>query len=210
MKKSLLDNLIIIAILFAVINQYNLDKVVFSMGMASAFGSKIILEKGASQSDIVAAILPKDKDKIRPYNWKGRQVSLSAQTEGNGYDMLVDMDLVISENTFDESKRIRYRALTKSIYHPCCDSPLSDCGCKHAVAAKGLLKFALLENWSDEQILDEVFLWNRYWWPKHYATAAVYLSANGVNPSDISAKEWLSSKLSTIRAGRKMQAKIGN
>jgi len=67
----------------------------------------------------------------------------------------------------------------------------------------------LTQSWTDEQIAQEVFLWNRYWWPKHYATVALYLQSQDINPIKVSARDWLSGKLSTASAGNQMKAELG-
>ena len=196
----------IIFVLLFIVNQYLVAKAFSSNNIAPSSGSNIQLSDNATETEVIKAILPKDSETTRPYEWKGQKVTLSAQTPGNGYDMLADMNNI---QLTDADQQSRFNALTKSIYHPCCDAPISSCGCKHSVSAKGVIKFLLGQNYTDDQIRDEVFLWNRYWWPKHYATAAVYLNSQGTNPASINTKDWLGPKLSTIRSGRKMKAALG-
>jgi len=167
------------------------------------------LPAGASESDVVSAILPQDKDINRPYSWKGKTVTLTAYQPGNGYDMLVDMERSISVNSLAADQKSRYNNLIMKIYHPCCNAPVGACGCKHAVAVRGLIKKLLQEGWTDKQILNEVFLWLRFWWPKHYAIMATYLVSQGADPSEVSLEEWVGEKMSTLRAGRAAAAQLG-
>ncbi len=205
--KGMINNMMLVVILLFLANQYFVSQAVGSSSLGGSRGSKIQLRDNAGEGEIIAAILPKDSDTVRPYTWQGQQVTLSAGTPGNGYDMLVAMNK--SVNLVDESQKSRFSDLSNTIYHPCCDVPIGSCGCKHAVAARGLVKYLLAEGYTDEQIKDEVFVWNRYWWPKHYATAAIYLNSQGTNPASVSVSDWLGSKLSTVRAGRKMRAALG-
>ncbi len=202
---KVINNLTIIVVLFFLVNQYFTSQVLGSNRPKSS-GPKIELRNGATEGEIIQAVLPQNSDTVRPYKWQGQEVTLSAQVPGNGYDKLVEMNR-LSLATPEQQQR--YKTLTDEIYHPCCDVSISRCGCKHAVAAQGLIKFLLTEGYDDNQIKDEVFLWNRYWWPKHYATAAIYLNSQGSNPSTISTADWLGPSLSTIRSGRKMRAALG-
>jgi len=205
--KKLINSLMIIVALIFVFNQYLVGQLPNSAAVASPAGSGIKLSNNAGESEVIASILPKDSDTTRPYKWKGQAVTLTAQTPGNGYDMLVDMNKTIKLTNANE--QARFKAITRSVYHPCCNAPISSCGCKHSMAAKGVVKYLLTKGYTDTQIKDEVFLWDRFWWPKHYATAAVYLNSQGTNPAKISAADWLGSSLSTARSGKKMRAALG-
>lgn len=211
MIKKINNNLMIVAILFFAFNQFSIGQAIGSSSIAfnssSGFnGSKIQLDDNAAENEIILAILPQDKDTIRPYKWQGKDVTLSARVPDNGYDMLVAMNKI---NLTTTEQKDRFKNLTDAIYHPCCNAPVGGCGCKHAIAAQGVIKYLLTQEYSDSQIRDEVFLWNRYWWPKHYATVAVYLSSQGTNPAKVSTEDWLGKELSTIRAGRQMKAALG-
>mgnify|MGYP000718257541 CR=1 FL=1 len=168
----------------------------------------VSLPPGTSESKIVAAMLPQDKDINRPFKWKGKTVTLSVQKQDNGYDMLVDMERSIPLSSLNAQQKSRYDSLIMKIYHPCCDAPVGACGCKHAVAIRGLIKNLLVEGWSDDQIYEEAFLWLRFWWPKHYAQMGVYLVSQGTDPSEISPQEWDGRDYSTIRSGRVVAAKL--
>ncbi len=203
--KKITNNITIIVILIFIANQYLVAQI-SDAATSSVPGSRIVIQDNAAEGEVVAAVLPKDSDTVRPYKWQGQQVTLSAQVPGNGYDMLVAMNNV---QLTDPAIKSRYDDFSKNVYHPCCDVAIGSCGCKHAVAARGLIKYLLTQGYSDDQINEEVFLWNRYWWPKHYATVAVYMNSQGTNPATISPRDWLGPQLSTIRAGRKMRAALG-
>ncbi len=196
------------------ISQLNLSAAKLSIramtgGASSSSSGLVSLRAGASESEIVAAILPNEQDFTRPYSWKGNPVTLSASSPGNGYDMLADMERSISPDSLSPEQRARYESLIKNVYHPCCNAPVGGCGCKHAVATRGLIKKLLQEDWTDEQIMNEVFLWQRFWWPKHYATMATYLVSQGADPSEVPISEWVGSKMSTARAGRAAASQLG-
>lgn len=166
------------------------------------------LPPGTSENKIIAVMIPQSSEINRPYSWRGRTVTLTVQKQGNGYDMLVDMERSISLSDLTSNQQSRYKSLVMNIYHPCCDAPVGVGGCKHAVAIKGLVKYLLKEGWSDKQIYKEAFLWLRFWWPKHYAQIGVYLVSQGTDPSKISPKEWDGKDYSTIKAGRFVAAEL--
>lgn len=206
--------IVIFAAYILFISQLNLS--VAKLGINAMTGNVVSssagldsLPAGASESDVISAILPQDKDLNRPYSWNGKTVTLTAYEPGNGYDALVDMERSISLDSLSADQKSRYNDLIMKVYHPCCNAPVGACGCKHAVAAKGLIKKLLQEGWTDEQILNEVFLWLRFWWPKHYATMATYLVSQDVDPSEVSMEEWVGDKMSTLRAGRAAAAQLG-
>ncbi len=203
--KKTINNLMIVVILIFSVHQYFVAQIINAAGGSSAIGGSLQISDGASESEIIAAILPKEEDIERPYEWQGKQVTLTAQVPDNGYDMLVAMNKI----QLSDADKSRFIKLAKQVYHPCCDASIANCGCKHAVAAQGLTKYLITLGYSDEDIKKEIFLWNRFWWPKHYASAAVYLNKEGVNPASISVDEWLGPKLSTFRSGRKMRASLG-
>jgi len=205
MKKTI-NSLMIIVVLFFAANQYFIGQFLDSASASSSVSSGFTLRDNANESEIIAAILPNDTDTVRPYQWQGQAVTLSVQVPGNGYDMLVAMNKIKLTSADQQNT---FNTLTKEIYHPCCDVPISSCGCKHSVAAQGLIKYLLTEGYSNDKIKDEIFLWDRYWWPKHYAIAAIYLNSQGTNPSAVSTADWLGPNLSTIRSGRKMKAILG-
>ncbi len=139
---------------------------------------------------------------------EGKTVTLTVQKPGNGFDMLVDMERSIPVSSLTATQKTRYNSLIMKIYHPCCDAPVGACGCKHAVAIRGLIKDRLKAGWSNEQIYKEVFLWLRFWWPQHYAQMGVYLVSQGTNPSSITPEIWDGKDYSTIRSGRLVAAEL--
>ena len=185
-----------------------LETNILTGNIGSGSSNLISLPSGSSESDIVNAMIPQDKDLNRPFTWRGKTVTLTVQTPDNGYDMLVDMEKSISLSDLTPEQKSRYNSLIMKIYHPCCDAPVGACGCKHAVAIRGLIKNLLVEGWSDEQIYEEAFLWLRFWWPKHYAQMGVYLVSQGKDPSEITPQEWDGKDYSTIRAGRVVAAEL--
>lgn len=207
MVKKINNNLMIVAILFFAVNQFFIGQAVGSAPVINvSSGPKIQLSINATENEIILAILPQDKDTIRPYKWQEQDVTLSAQVPGNGYDMLVAMNRV---NLTTTEQNDRFKKLANTIYHPCCNGPIGGCGCKHAIAAQGLTKYLLTQGYSDDEIKDEIFLWNRYWWPKHYATVGIYLNSQGTNPAEVSTEDWLGPELSSLRAGKQMKAALG-
>jgi len=160
------------------------------------------LRASSSLDEIISSVVPSVSEKNRPYSWKGVPVTLTANGPSNGYDLLVNMEREISLDELSADKKAVYNKMIMEIFHPCCDAPIGACGCKHAVADRGLIKFLLMKGWSEDKIYDEILLWHRFWWPRHYVIMALYLIDKGADPSSLSSKEWLSSKLSTIRAER--------
>lgn len=168
----------------------------------------ISLPAGTSESKIIAAMLPQDNEIKRPFKWKGKQVTLTVEKPGNGFDMLVDMDRSIPLSSLTSGQKARYNSLIMKIYHPCCDAPVGACGCKHAVAIRGLIKDRLKAGWSNSQIYKESFLWLRFWWPKYYAEMGVYLVSQGKDPSKISPEVWDGKDYSTLRSRKLVAAEL--
>ncbi len=151
-------------------------------------------------------VLPTDKDEIRPYKWKNEEVTLKKYVDTNGKQMLeMDKDIADSSLTDDQKKRL---VTLGKLPHPCCNAPIDTKDCLHAQAAMGLIKYLITLGWDDTQIKKEVLLWYKYWWPRHYAIAATYLSAKGTDPTKVSADDWLSEQLSTVRSEQVMMQEL--
>ncbi len=202
-RSKLRYNLTILVALLLLANQILLGGVLGSQ-VANA---TLILPANADEAAIIQAVVP-PTGLTRPYTYREQPITLSARTPGNGYDLLVAMERDIDSASLSADAQTRYRTLIGSVYHACCNAPIDSCNCKHAVAARGLIKFLLAQGWTDTQITDEVFLWQRYWWPQHYATAALYLQSQGIDPAQVSSADWLSSQISTASAGRTMRAAL--
>lgn len=213
-NKTYVYLILIFAAYILFISQLNLSvaklgvNVATGNGVSALSGNLVSLPAGTSESKIIATMVPQSKDFNRPYSWRGKTVTLTVKTSGNGYDMLVDMEKSIPLSDLTSEQKSRYNSLTNNIYHPCCDSPVNAGGCKHAIAIKGLVKDRLKAGWSDEQIYKEAFLWLRFWWPQHYAQMGVYLVSQGTDPSKISPKVWDGKDYSTIRSGRFVDAEL--
>ncbi len=112
-------------------------------------------------------------DLARPYRWNGVALKLD---DGPSYDALVSMESAVAKESLtpvqqDSFRRMtgRYANGTWVIPHPCCAGTIDGCNCKHAVAERGLAKFLLSQGWSEPAALDEVLLWNRFFFPAYYA-----------------------------------------
>lgn len=161
-----------------------------------------------SESQLVTSIIPGDADEIRPYKWKGEDVTLKKYVATNG-KQLVDMDKEIVDSSLTEDQKRRLAAFGK-LSHPCCNALISTRDCLHAVAAMGLSKFLIKEGWSDEKIKKELFLWYRFWWPKNYVVAATYLRLQGTNPDSVSLDDWLGLRLSSVRSFQLMSSELNS
>lgn len=205
---KLAHNLLLLLVLILFANQYLLFKVLTKSGISTSSFSQIVLPAKVSETEIAQVVIPGEKDNLRPYQWKGQEVTLKGYAQTNGRQ-LTEMNREITLDSLSPELKSRYQKLVEQIYHPCCDAPIGKCGCIHALAGMGLTKFLLSQGWPEEKIQDEVFLWSRWWFPKHYVASVIYLRKQGVDPFRLSSAEWLSASLSTVRAGRKIGADLG-
>lgn len=205
---KLTHNLFILLILLLFANQYLLFQIINQKITNTSVFSQIVLPISASESEIAKAVIPGDKDNLRPYKWKDQEVTLKGYAQTNGRQF-TEMNKEITLDSLSPELKSRYQKLAGNIYHPCCDAPISQCGCIHALAGMGIVKFLLQEGWEDQKIQEEVFLWSRYWFPKHYVAATIYLRKQGTDPFKLKSAEWLSASLSTVKAGRKIGANLG-
>lgn len=179
-----------------VVKQILLTQVIYALSTDSINLSDSTVTEGFT------AILPTEKDKTRPYKWKNEPVTLKKYVETNGKQMIeMEKEIADSSLTDDQRKRLETFGL---LPHPCCNAPINTKDCLHAVAAMGLAKFLITQGWNDKKIKEELFLWYRFWWPKHYAIAASYLQSKGTDPKKVSVDDWMSDKLSNIRSEQLM------
>lgn len=163
------------------------------------------LNNNATASTIIN-ILPSDQESVRPYKWKDESVTLDNYVQNNGKQML-EMGKEIADSSLTEGQNKRLTSLGK-LPHPCCNAPIDTKDCLHAQAAMGLIKYLITQGWDDVKIKKELFLWYRFWWPKHYAIAAAYLEMKGTDPLKVSVDDWLSHSLSTVRSEQLMMQEL--
>ncbi|MEK7633801.1 MAG: hypothetical protein AAB437_03080 [Patescibacteria group bacterium] len=200
-KSKLIKGLLIITILATAVKQILLTQVIYAISTGS-----ITLSSSAG-GNTSTDILPTDKDEIRSYKWKGEPVTLSKYVQTNGQQMVeMEKEIADSSLTADQKKRLDVFGL---LPHPCCNAPINTKDCLHAVAAMGLTKYLITQGWDDKKIKEELFLWYRYWWPKHYVIVATYLQSKGTDPKSVSVDDWMSDRLSTISAEQSMMNELG-
>lgn len=189
-ESKLVKSLLIVAILAVAVKQIFLTQVIYALSTGS-----ITLSNSAG-GNVSTNILPTDKDEVRPYKWKDTPVTLKKYVETNGQQMVeMEKEIADSSLTDDQKKRLEVFGL---LPHPCCNAPINTKDCLHAVAAMGLAKFLITQGWDDKKIKEELFLWYRFWWPKHYAIVATYLQSKGIDPKSVSVDDWMSDRLSTV------------
>ena len=200
-KSKLIKGLLIIAILVTAVKQILLTQVIYALSTGSITLSSSI------DSSASINILPTDKDEVRPYKWKDQEVTLKKYVETNGQQMIeMEKEIADSSLTADQKKRLDVFGL---LPHPCCNAPINTKDCLHAQAAMGLSKYLITLGYDDQKIKKELFLWYRFWWPKHYAIAATYLQSKGTDPQSVSVDDWMSDRLSNIRSEQLMMNEIG-
>jgi len=200
-KSKLIKGFLIIAILVTAVKQILLTQVIYALSSGSLTLST------STESNTSANILPTDKDEVRLYKWKNEPVTLSKYVQTNGKQMVeMEKEIADSSLTADQKKRLDVFGL---LPHPCCNAPINTKDCLHAVAAMGLTKFLITQGWDDKKIKEELFLWYRYWWPKHYAIVSTYLQSKGVDPKSVSVDDWMSDRLSTVSVEQSMMKELG-
>lgn len=194
-ESKLIKTFLIMTILVVAVKQILLTQVIYALSSGS-------LTLSSPTNSASTLILPTDKDEVRSYKWKEEQVTLSKYVQTNGKQM-VEMEKEIADSTLtaDQKKRLETFGL---LPHPCCNAPINTKDCLHAVAAMGLAKFLITQGWDDKKIKEELFLWYRFWWPKHYAIVSAYLQSKGTDPKSVSVDDWMSDRLSTVSIEQQM------
>jgi len=201
-ESKLIKSLLIIAILVTAVKQIFLTQVIY------ALSSRTIILSTSPDSNESTDILPTDKDEIRPYKWKDQEVTLKKYVETNGQQM-IEMEKEIADSSLTPDQKKRLESLGK-LPHPCCNAPIDTKDCLHAVAAMGLSKYLITQGWDDKKIKEELFLWYRFWWPKHYAIVSIYLQSKGADPKSVSVDDWMSDRLSTVSVEQQMLQQLEN
>ncbi|OGI15583.1 hypothetical protein A3K63_01555 [Candidatus Micrarchaeota archaeon RBG_16_49_10] len=82
-----------------------------------------------------------------------------------GYDQLIAYQNSI---TLTGEQQTRYQKLIMEIPHECCNGPVGQCECGHAVALRGLVKLLLQKGYTDQQIKDESYKWRQLFFSQNY------------------------------------------
>lgn len=98
-------------------------------------------------------------------------------------------DIVVADSWKD-----LYQKIADSTYHPCCGVTISTNDCGHAIALTGLVKKMLQDGKSESDIRQELLLWEKYFFPRHYVIMGLALKKLG-QPLD---KIDLSPEFSTV------------
>lgn len=204
LNTNIIRYLFILVIIFTVIKQLLMNQVILAFS-----NSNLSLNSSHTpNSSYTTAILPTDKDEVRPYKWKNEDVTLKKYVDTNGAQMLaMDKEIADSSLTDDQKKRL---AKLGKLPHPCCNAPIDTKDCLHAQAAMGLIKYLITLGWDDNKIKKEILLWYTYWWPRHYTIAATYLNSKGTDPAKVSVDDWLSEDVSTVRSEQIMMQALSN
>ena len=79
----------------------------------------------------------------------------------------------------DPSWKDLYQKIVDSTYHPCCGVTISTNDCGHAIALTGLAKKMLQDGKSEAEIRQELLLWEKYFFPRHYVIMGLALRKMG-------------------------------
>lgn len=200
LDSKLIRNVLFAAVTVTAVKQIVLAQVIYALSLEKSSISSNTNADAVSLSAI--NILPTDEDAVRPYKWKEEEVTLEKYVQSNGKQML-EMEKEIADSSLTPDQKKRLEILGK-LPHPCCNAPIDTKDCLHAQAAMGLAKYLITQGWDDKKIKEELFLWYRFWWPKHYAIAASYLQSKETNPQSVSVDDWMSERLSNIRSEQLM------
>lgn len=90
----------------------------------------------------------------------------------------------------------RAEKLMNEIYHPCCGAMINPkiCGCGHAIGMSGLVKKMVQDGKSDSEVLGELMIWGKYFFPRHYVIMGLLQQKLGKSLDEID----LSQKFSSI------------
>jgi len=198
--KKIVYILFLLGFVVLLVNQILIFSVTgFSVAASSGSLNVGSLNSGASIADIKATILPTEADRVRPYKVNGKEIILSLDTT----DYLVKFDPFSpngargneapSDLTPEQQeiyKRISYGTAENNFQDAgggClyCNAPTGGGGCFKKRTQRALVYLLLKQDWSEEQIRDELFLWNRFFFPGVYVKWYKYYLDNGLDVDEI-------------------------
>lgn len=109
--------------------------------------------------------------------------------------------------TLDQQERVS--EIAKNIYRPCCGNNTWFPDCNHGMAALGAVELMVFAGLSDETIYENILTLNSYWFSSTYINIATYFERQGVNWSQVDAKEVLSSRFSSLSGAQDIMNKVG-
>lgn len=99
--------------------------------------------------------------------------------------------------TLNDFQQDLVKKIAEGIYRPCCDNSAAFPDCNHGMAALGLIELEVAAGIPEEQIYRDVLAFNSFWFPQTYLEAAVYLSQQGKEWSEVDPKEILGPQYSS-------------
>lgn len=111
-------------------------------------------------------------------------------------DTFADQKNWSKDITVADSWKDLYQKIADSTYHPCCGVTISTNDCGHAIALTGLTKKMLQDGKTESDIRQELLLWEKYFFPRHYVIMSLAAKKAGIDFSKID----LSPDYSTVQS----------
>jgi rhodanese-related sulfurtransferase len=109
--------------------------------------------------------------------------------------------------TQDEHDKVM--ALAGNVYRPCCGNHTAFPDCNHGMAALAAIEMMVAEGISDEEIYASLLKLNSFWFPQNYLATATLFARQGIDWSDIDAKEILGADYSSAQSAGEVFKSVG-
>lgn len=193
--------LAILALAIVIFNQYTISSLApASGGSVSTSSSGISLSAGATTEDIINAVIPSEADKIRPFTVNGQQIELSLDKNnlllkvdpfppngGRGrnevpQDLTPEQQAIYADLMYGTSENNFQDAVGGCLF---CNAPGGAGGCFKKRTIRGLTYALLKQDWSQEEIEDELKVWMGYFFPGLAVKWATYYIQQGLDINDV-------------------------
>lgn len=125
--------------------------------------------------------------------------------KGDAVNYLNSYDLI----GLDEAEQARVAEIAKNVYRPCCGNSTWFPDCNHGMAALAAIELMVDAGLSDEEIYSNTLKLNSFWFPGTYLTTATHHARQGVDWTDVDAKEVLGESYSSAKGASEIASKVG-
>lgn len=108
----------------------------------------------------------------------------------------------------DDKQQKLVENISKNIYRPCCGNSTYFPDCNHGMAMLGLIELMASQNINEKDIYDAALKVNSYWFPDTYLAIAKYFQDQGKSWKNVSAKEILGIRYSSISGYQEIRSKV--
>jgi len=197
-------HMVVMLLVFLVLafNQYMIFSLPISVtGSSIGFSSRSVnLGSGASIQEIAAVIIPSEEDKIRPFSVNGQQIELTLDKNnilmrfdpfppngGRGRndvpkDLTPEQQKIWADLMYGTSEKNFQDAVGGCLF---CSAPGGSGGCFKKRTIRGLTTLLLEQDYTKDEVEDELRVWMAYFFPGMAVKWAKYYIDQGLDPTEI-------------------------